>query len=132
MTTAIAMTGSEIVLIDSSGWLEYITGDEKADAFGAIFQKDVQVLVPTIVLYEVLKILLLRAGGSQANVFLSEALRRSVVDLTDTIALSAASLSIDHKLPMADAIIYATAQSHHAELITSDAHFTGLPGVTVL
>ena len=132
MTTAIAMTGSEIVLIDSSGWLEYITGDEKADAFGAIFQKDVQVLVPTIVLYEVLKILLLRAGGSQANVFLSEALRRSVVDLTDTIALSAASLSIDHKLPMADAIIYASAQSHHAELITSDAHFTGLPGVTVL
>jgi predicted nucleic acid-binding protein len=132
MTTAIAMTGSEIVLIDSSGWLEYITGDEKADAFGAIFQKDVQVLVPTIVLYEVLKILLLRAGGSQANVFLSEALRRSVVDLTDTIALSAASLSIDHKLTMADAIIYATAQSHHAELITSDAHFTGLPGVTVL
>jgi predicted nucleic acid-binding protein len=132
MTTAIAMTGSEIVLIDSSGWLEYITGDEKADAFGAIFQKDVQVLVPTIVLCEVLKILLLRAGGSQANVFLSEALRRSVVDLTDTIALSAASLSIDHKLPMADAIIYATAQSHHAELITSDAHFTGLPGVTVL
>jgi len=126
------MTGSEIVLIDSSGWLEYITGDEKADAFGAIFQKDVQVLVPTIVLYEVLKILLLRAGGSQANVFLSEALRRSVVDLTDTIALSAASLSIDHKLPMADAIIYASAQSHHAELITSDAHFTGLPGVTVL
>jgi predicted nucleic acid-binding protein len=126
------MTGSEIVLIDSSGWLEYITGDEKADAFGAIFQKDVQVLVPTIVLYEVLKILLLRAGGSQANVFLSEALRRSVVDLTDTIALSAASLSIDHKLTMADAIIYATAQSHHAELITSDAHFTGLPGVTVL
>jgi predicted nucleic acid-binding protein len=126
------MTGSEIVLIDSSGWLEYITGDEKADAFGAIFQKDVQVLVPTIVLCEVLKILLLRAGGSQANVFLSEALRRSVVDLTDTIALSAASLSIDHKLPMADAIIYATAQSHHAELITSDAHFTGLPGVTVL
>jgi toxin FitB len=132
MTTAIAMTGSEIVLIDSSGWLEYITGDEKSDAFGAIFQKDVQVLVPTIVLYEVLKILLLRAGGSQANVFLSEALRRSVVDLTDTIALSAASLSIDHKLTMADAIIYATAQSHHAELITSDAHFTGLPGVTVL
>jgi predicted nucleic acid-binding protein len=126
------MTGSEIVLIDSSGWLEYITGDEKADAFGAIFQKDVQVLVPTIVLYEVLKILLLRAGGSQANVFLSEALRRSVVDLTDTIALSAVSLSIDHKLTMADAIIYATAQSHHAELITSDAHFTGLPGVTVL
>ena len=126
------MTASEVVLVDSSGWLEYITGDEKADAFGEVLQRDVQVLVPTIVLYEVLKILLLRAGKSEADVFLSEALRRRVVDLTETIALAAASLSIDHKLPMADAIIYATARAHRAELITSDAHFTDLPGAVVL
>ncbi|SRR5258708_27938960 len=126
------MTASELVVVDSSGWLEYITGDEKADEFGAVLQSDVQVLVPTIVLYEVLKVMLLRAGKSDADVFLSEALRRTVVDLTDTIALSAASLSIDYKLPMADAIIYATARGHRARLITSDAHFTGLPGVTVL
>jgi predicted nucleic acid-binding protein len=126
------MTASEIVLVDSSGWLEYITGDEKADAFGDILQRDIQVLVPTIVLYEVLKILLLRAGRSEADIFLSEALRRKVVDLTDTIALAAASLSIDYKLPMADAIIYATALARQAELVTSDAHFTGLPGVTIL
>ncbi len=126
------MTGSELVLVDSSGWLEYIAGDEKADAFGAVFQGGAQVLVPTIVLYEVFKILLLRASKTAANLFLSEALRRRVVDLTDTIALSAASHSIDYKLPMADAIIYATAQTNHAELVTADAHFTGLPGVTVL
>jgi predicted nucleic acid-binding protein len=48
------------------------------------------------------------------------------------MALAAASYSIDYKLSMADAIIYATAQAHGAELITSDAHFTGLPDVTVL
>jgi len=126
------MTASELVLVDSSGWLEYLTGDEKADAFGEVLQRDVQVLVPTIVLYEVLKILLLRAGKSEADVFLSEALRRKVVDLTETIALAAASMSIDYKLPMADAIIYATAKAHRAELVTSDAHFTGLPGVVVL
>jgi predicted nucleic acid-binding protein len=126
------MTASELVLVDSSGWLEYITGDEKADAFGEVLQRDIQVLVPTIVLYEVLKILLLRAGRSEADVFLSEALRRKVVDLTETIALAAASMSIAHKLPMADAIIYATAKAHRAELITSDAHFSGLPGVIVL
>jgi predicted nucleic acid-binding protein len=126
------MTASEAVLVDSSGWLEYITGDEKADAFGAVFQSDVQVLVPTIVLYEVLKILLLKAGKSDADIFLSEALRRKVVDLTDTIALAAASYSIEYKLPMADAIIYATARGHRAQLVTSDTHFAGLPGVTVL
>jgi len=126
------MIGSELVLVDSSGWLEYITADEKADAFGQIFQSDAHVLVPTIVLYEVFKILLLRASRTDANIFLSEALRRSVVDLTETIALAAASYSIEQKLPMADAIIYATAQAHKAELITSHAHFSGLPGVTIL
>jgi predicted nucleic acid-binding protein len=126
------MTASELVVVDSSGWLEYITGDEKADAFGTIFQSDTQVLVPTIVVYEVFKILLLRASKTNANLFLSEALRRTIVNLTDTIALAAASHSIDYKLPMADAIIYATAQTHQAELVTSDAHFTGLPGVTLI
>ncbi len=132
MTIATGMTASELVLVDSSGWLEYLTGDEKADAFVAVFQGSAPVLVPTIVLYEVFKILLLRASKTDANLFLSEALRRRVVDLTDTMALAAASLSIDYKLPMADAIIYATAQEHQAELITSDAHFSGLPGVTLI
>jgi toxin FitB len=126
------MTASELVLVDSSGWLEYITGDENADAFGTILQGNAQVLVPTIVIYEVFKILLLRASKTDANLFLSEALRRTVVDLTDTIALAAASHSIDRRLHMADAIIYATAQAHRAELITSDAHFSGLPGVTLI
>jgi toxin FitB len=132
MTTATEMTASELVLVDSSGWLEYITGEEKADAFGAVFQGGSQVLVPTIVLYEVFKILLLRASKTDANLFISEAMRRTVVDLTDTIALAAASYSIDHKLPMADAIIYATARAHQAEVLTSDTHFAGLPGVTVI
>jgi predicted nucleic acid-binding protein len=132
MTTEIAMTASELVLVDSSGWLEYLTGDEKADAFGAVFEGEARVLVPTIVLYEVFKILLLRANKTDANLFLSEALQRTVVDLTDTIALAAASQSADRRLAMADAIIYTTAQEHQAELITSDAHFSGLPGVTLI
>jgi predicted nucleic acid-binding protein len=126
------MTAFESVLVDSSGWLEYITGEEKADAFGAVLQGDSQVLVPTIVLYEVFKILLLRASKTDADFFISQALRRTVVDFSETIALAAASYSIDYKLPMADAIIYATARAHQAELLTSDAHFVGLPGVTVI
>jgi len=131
MTIATAMIDSEFVLVDSSGWLEYLTADEKADAFGAYLQGTAQVVVPTVVLYEVVKILLLRGSKSHVDLFLSEALRRHVVDLTDTIALAAASLSIDHRLPMADAIIYATARHCNARIVTSDAHFGGLPGVTI-
>src|SRR5260370_11994808 len=118
------MSTSELVLVESSGWLEYIVGDEKADAFGAVFQGSAQVLVPTIVLYEVFKILLLRASKTDANIFLSEALRRRVVNLTDTIALAAASHSIDYKLPMSDPIIYPTPPSHPPPLTTSAPPFS--------
>jgi predicted nucleic acid-binding protein len=125
-------TASEAVVIDSSGWLEYITGDEKADLFAPYFENDVQVLVPVIVLYEVRKVLL--RGYTKANVqaFESEALQRQVIDIDEHIALSAATDTLVHRLAMADALIYATARRHRARLITSDSHFASLPGVTVL
>ncbi len=54
------------------------------------------------------------------------------MDLTETITLAAASYTVERQLPMADAIIYATAQAHRAELITSDSNFSELPGVTLI
>jgi toxin FitB len=125
-------TASEAVVIDSSGWLEYITGDEKADLFAPYFENDVQVLVPVIVLYEVRKVLL--RGYTKANVqaFESEALQRQVIDIDEHIALSAATDSLVHRLAMAEALIYATARRYRARLITSDSHFASLPDVTVL
>jgi toxin FitB len=125
-------TASEAVVIDSSGWLEYITGDEKADLFAPYFENDVQVLVPVIVLYEVRKVLL--RGYTKANVqaFESEALQRQVIDIDEHIALSAATDSLVHGLAMAEALIYATARRYRARLVTSDSHFASLPGVTVL
>ena len=44
-------------------------------------------------------------------------------------AVEAARLGLAHSLPLADSIIYATAQRHHAEPWTHDAHFCGLLGV---
>jgi predicted nucleic acid-binding protein len=35
-------------------------------------------------------------------------------------------------LSMGDAIIYATARQHGARLVTSDAPFSNLPGVTMI
>jgi toxin FitB len=128
----IATTDSEPVVIDSSGWLEYITGDDKADLFAPYFEKDVQILVPVIVLYEVRKVLLRTEPKPNVQVFESEALRRIVIDIDEHIAMSAATLSLSYKLAMADALIYATALRYRARLITSDTHFNNVPGVTVL
>jgi len=52
-----------------------------------------------------------------------------VVPLTTAIALSAADLASEHQLSFADSIIYATAQLHGVNLVTSDHHFQGLSGV---
>jgi predicted nucleic acid-binding protein len=132
MTTVTATIGSEPVVLDSSGWLEFLTLDTKADSFAHYLEGNATILIPTVVLYEVRKVLLLKEGKTAADIFFSEALRRIIVPFDEPVALLATKLSIDHKLSMADSIIYATAQHHQAQLITSDAHFTNLPGVTVL
>jgi toxin FitB len=132
MTTAITPNGSKAVLVDSSGWLEYLTSGEKAGAFAPYLESKRHIVVPTIVIFEVRRILLLRQSRAIADEFVGEALGREVADLDGALALTAAELGIRHQLLMADAIIYAAAQSRQAELITSDAHFAGLPGVTLI
>lgn len=126
-----AATASELFLVDSSGWLEYLTADAKGPAFARYIQGNRHLIVPTIVLYEVYKKLLLSEGKTSADRFASDALRRRVVTLDEDLSIAAAEISLYRRLAMADAIIYATAQMYHAQLVTSDLAFQGLPGVTI-
>jgi predicted nucleic acid-binding protein len=127
-----ATTATERILIDSSGWLEHITEDTKADLYLPYFNGDKILLVPTIVLYEVRKILLRKYSQTIADIFVSEALRQVVLPLDEQIALDAPSVSMKHQLAMADAIVYTTALRQQATLIASDDHFQNLPGVVLL
>ena len=127
-----AATAAELVLVDSSGWVEYIGEGPKILQFAPFLEDESRLLVPTIVLYEVRKKLLLSTRKTLADRFLSVALRTFILPLDEQLALAAATISIEKKLAMADAIIYATALSCFAELVTSDQAFSGLPGVTLL
>lgn len=127
-----AATASKMFVVDSSGWLEYLTEDEKAQGFAPYLEDLQDILVPVIVIYEVYKKLLGSVGRTEAEAFLSQALRRKVVDFDESLARAAAEASLLHKLAMADAIIYATAQACAAELITSDQAFKNLAGVTLI
>jgi predicted nucleic acid-binding protein len=128
-TTVTATTGFELIVLDTSGWLEYLTADDKLDLFAPYLEGNQTVLIPTVVLYEVRKALLLRQGKSAADAFYSEALKHVLISFDEVLAVLSAELSLRHKLSMADAIIYATAQLHKAKLVTSDAHFSDLPDV---
>ena len=127
-------SGSNRYVVDSSGWVEYLGNGPKADEFAKYLEDSDALLLPTIVVYEVYKKMLREQTIMLAEKFLSTAFnfqeREIILDVS--LAASAAKISLRSNLSMADAIIYAAAQAHQAELITSDAHFTGLPGVTVL
>jgi predicted nucleic acid-binding protein len=126
--------GSDRYVVDSSGWVEYLGDGPKADAFAKYLENSENLFLPAIVVYEVYKKLYREQTFMLAEKFLSTAFnfqeREIILDVS--LAASAAKTSLRSNLPMADAIIYAAAQAHQAQLITSDAHFAGLPGVTVL
>ncbi len=125
-------TDSKSIVIDSSGWLEYITADAKADLFAPFFEDQSRIAVPALVLYEVRRVLLQRYTTTLADNFVSDALRLRIVPVDERIALSAAVLGIDYQLSTADAVIYATCRREKATLVTSDKHFKELPSVVLL
>ena len=123
--------GSELFLVDSSGWIEFLGDGPLANRFAPYFEREDRLIVPAIVLYEVYKKLLSVSGSAAADRFLSAALRTRVVPIDERLALLAARISLDRRLAMADAMIYATAFVAGALLVTLDAHFQGLPEATV-
>jgi toxin FitB len=124
--------GSELTLVDSSGWVAYLGEGPQAEAFGNYLEREDLLVVPTIVIYEVVKKLQFTSGIAVVQRFLSHAFRARVVDLDANLAIAAAQIGIRQKLAMADAIIYAAAESLNAQLVTGDADFRDLPGVIIL
>jgi predicted nucleic acid-binding protein len=116
-------------VVDSSGWLEYFSGSERANFFAPVIEDSDQLLVPVLCIYEVFKKILQTQGQSAAETHAADLLMGKVIDLTAPLAMSAAFLSVEHKLPMADSIILATAREHRATLWTQDEHFKGLENV---
>lgn len=116
-------------VVDLSGWLEYFADGPNADRFADPLGNVSELLVPSITLYEVFKVVCRQRGEDAALQAVAMMQQGRVIDLSSSIALSAAKLSLDVKIPMADSIILATAQAHDAVLWTQDDDFEGLPGV---
>jgi predicted nucleic acid-binding protein len=116
-------------VIDSVGWIAYLAGGTLADKYEKHLRGQEEIVTPTIILYEVFRYLLRELGAEAAYSGASQVARTRSIPLNDGLATAAAEVAIKHKLPMADAIIYATAQAEGATVVTSDGHFRGLPGV---
>lgn len=116
-------------VVDSCGWLEYFADGANADFFAPAIEATAELLVPTLTLFEVFKRILQQR--TEADALRAIALMRQgrLMDLTDTVALAAARLSHELKLPLADSIILYSARHHGATLWTQDPHFEAVQGV---
>ena len=116
-------------IVDSSGWLEFFASGPNADFFCDPIEDSDELLVPTISLYEVFKRILQQRGESEALKAAAFMQSGTILDLTSTIALHAANISNDLKIPMADSVMLASARENEAILWTQDADFEGLEDV---
>ena len=116
-------------VIDSSGWLEYFISGINANFFAPVIEDTPNIIVPTISIFEVFKRILFEKNRDDALEAVAVMYDCRIIDLDREIALVAAELSFELKLPMADSLILATARSYAAILWTQDEHFKDLPGV---
>jgi toxin FitB len=116
-------------VVDSSGWLEFFADGPNADFFAPAIENIPELVVPSLSMYEVFKRVLQQRGEDEALQAVAVMAQGRVVDLNMTLAMNAARISVDLRLPMADSIILATAYAYHAILWTQDADFRGLEGV---
>ena len=119
-----------MVLVDTCGWIEWLVSGELADTFQPYLEDTEALIVPTVVQFELYKWLERNCGEEAALKAIARTTRSRVVDLDTPTALLAAEFARDHRLPFADAVIYASARKHKTELVTSDDHFEGLHRVT--
>jgi toxin FitB len=116
-------------LVDSCGWLEYFADGPHADFYAAALEDPGSLLVPTICLFEVFKRVLQQRGEDAALQAAAAMHQGLIVPLDAVLALKAARISRDLKLPLADSVILATARTYLAVIWTQDVHFKGLEGV---
>ena len=116
-------------IVDSSCWIEYLMNTEIGVKIAEVVENPDELIVPTIVLYEVYKKLLAEKDKEYAQTVISYMQTGTIVELNSDLSIAAAGLSRKHKLAMADSIIYATSLHYSAVIYSSDIHFKDFPDV---
>lgn len=116
-------------VVDSSAWLSYFADDENSKVFAKPIEDIEHLLVPSITITEIFKIIARQSNIDNALQAIAHIEQGKVIPLDQSLAVNAAKLGIEHKLPLADSIIYATGQKFGAIVWTQDDDFDGLEGV---
>ena len=121
-----------MILVDSCGWLEYFCDGPLAEKYYSYLKNLRTVITPTIVVYEVYKKIRKEKSEESALLAVAQIKETEIIPLTESLALSAADVSLAYTLPIADAMVYATGKTRKAKIITSDWHFKNLENVVFI
>lgn len=116
-------------LADTCVWIEALADTPTGAQYKPLLRDTQNLLVSTLVIFELRKWALRVLGESAADQVMVLLLDTTVVAPDAAISMHAAELAILHRLHAIDALIYATALSQNATLVTCDAHFKHLPQV---
>lgn len=118
-----------MIIVDSIGWIEYFANGALADVYEKYLLDPDQIVTPSIIFYEVYKKVKRERGEENALTAAAQLMKTEIVPLDSNLALLAGDCSLSNSLPMADAIIYATALHKGCTVVTSDEHFKDLDNV---
>ena len=121
-----------MILVDSSGWIEYLAARPKAARFAPYIEGSEPLLSSVIQVYEIYKVVRRDLSEERAIEAVSALRMTTIEPLVESLALEAADAALEHGLAMADAIIFATASRHDAQIVTGDVDFDGLPRVILI
>jgi len=116
-------------LVDSCGWLEYFADGPNAEFFAPALEDKENLLVPSICIFEVFKRILGQRDERSALQAAALMQQGRVAELSSPIALAAAKISVRRKIPLADSVILATADTHDALIWTQDVDFKDMENV---
>ena len=116
-------------VVDSSAWIEYFTAGPNTAFFAGAIERVNELIVPALTIYEVFKWIARERDEVPALHAIAHMQQGGVVALDGKLAVLAARLSLQAKLPLADSIVYATARVRGATLWTQDSDLKELDGV---
>ncbi len=115
--------------VDSSAWVEYFIDGPNAAFFAPAIEDTSNLIVASISLHEVFKNTLVHQSEGDALRAVAQMKQGCICDLDEELALNAARISFQLRLPMVESIILATARAKKARLWTQDERLRGIEGV---
>jgi predicted nucleic acid-binding protein len=125
------MSLTELISIDSYGWIERFTNGPKASQYNQVIESSQpkDIITSVVVLYEIYRKVKQLKSEEEALLAVAALSQTTIIDVDQTISIEAADYSLEYGLHFSDALVYATARHWKAKLYTSDDDLQALKSV---